>query len=60
MSFLHCPRTTIYETSERDFRTVLPRDAVSGLYPRGERELENVGVAILKTREIINRSLTHQ
>ncbi|GAA5520770.1 hypothetical protein Asal01_00703 [Fodinibius salicampi] len=59
-NFPNCPRATIYEVSERDFRTVVATDAVSGLYPQGEQELENIGVAILKTREIINRSLTQQ
>jgi nicotinamidase-related amidase len=43
-NFPNCPRTTIYEASERDFRIVLVRDAVSGLYERGERELQAIGV----------------
>ena len=31
-NYPNCPRTSIYEASERDFRVVLVRDAVSGLY----------------------------
>ncbi|HMD51513.1 MAG TPA: isochorismatase family protein, partial [Solirubrobacteraceae bacterium] len=45
-NFPNCPRTSIYEASERDFRVLLVRDAVSGLYERGEQELANIGVGI--------------
>jgi nicotinamidase-related amidase len=30
-NFPNCPRTSIYEASERDFRIVIARDAISGL-----------------------------
>jgi nicotinamidase-related amidase len=43
-NFPNCPRTTLYEASERDFRIVLVADGVSGLYERGEREMEGIGV----------------
>jgi nicotinamidase-related amidase len=33
-NFPNCPRTSIYEASERDFRVVVVRDAISGLYER--------------------------
>lgn len=59
-NFPNCPRTTIYEASERDFRIILASDAVSRLYPKGMRELEDIGVAILKTQQIINRSTAQQ
>lgn len=59
-NFPNCPRTTIYEASERDFRIILASDAVSKLYPKGELELENIGVAILKTQQIINQSTAQQ
>jgi len=52
-NFPNCPRTSMYEASERDFRIVLATDAVSGLYRRGEKEMENIGVTLLKTREIL-------
>jgi nicotinamidase-related amidase len=46
-NFPNCPRTSIYEASERDFRVVLARDALSGLYERGERELAGIGVELM-------------
>jgi nicotinamidase-related amidase len=46
-NFPNCPRTSIYEASERDFRVVVARDALSGLYERGERELEGIGVQLM-------------
>ena len=45
-NFPNCPRTSIYEASERDFRLVLARDAMSGLYERGLDELRNIGVVL--------------
>src|SRR5208282_1760206 len=33
-NFPNCPRSTIYEASERNFRIVLVTDAVSGVYDR--------------------------
>jgi nicotinamidase-related amidase len=43
-NFPNCPRTSIYEASERDFRIVLVEDAISGLYDRGKDELKGIGV----------------
>ena len=51
-NFPNCPRTSIYEASERDFRVVLARDAISGLYERGESELANIGVRLMSTIEV--------
>ncbi len=51
-NFPNCPRTSIYEASERDFRIVLARDALSGLYERGERELAGIGVHLMSAREV--------
>lgn len=51
-NFSNCPRTSIYEASERDFRIALPRDAVSGLYERGKRELANIGVSLASAAEL--------
>ncbi len=51
-NFPNCPRTSIYEASERDFRVVLATDAISGLYERGEHELEAIGVALMDSGEI--------
>ncbi|MDD2701444.1 MAG: cysteine hydrolase [Sideroxydans sp.] len=47
-NFPNCPRTSIYEASERDYRIVLAEDAVSGLYPQGKQEMMNIGVHLLK------------
>jgi len=51
-NYPNCPRTSIYEASERDFRVVLVRDAVSGLYERGERELAAIGVGLMSAAEV--------
>ncbi len=54
-NFPNCPRASIVEASERDFRVVLVRDAVSGLDERGEIEMGNIGVAVLSTEELLAR-----
>ncbi len=54
-NFPNCPRASIYEASERDFRVVLVRDAVSGLYERGERELANIGVRLMSSEEVTDQ-----
>jgi nicotinamidase-related amidase len=51
-NFPNCPRTSVYEASERDFRVVLVPDAVSGMYERGERELRGIGVVLLDAAEL--------
>jgi nicotinamidase-related amidase len=53
-NFPNCPRTTVYEASERDFRVVLVEDAVSGLYDRGREEMVGIGVNMMRTREVID------
>ena len=52
-NYPNCPRTTVYEASERDYRVVLVNDAVSGLYPRGEEELRNIGVSLMTTDALL-------
>ena len=54
-NFPNCPRTSIYEASERDFRIVLVEDAISGLYDRGRDELKNIGVALIRSDELAHR-----
>ena len=51
-NFPNCPRTSIYEASERDYRIVLIEDALSGLYLQGRREMENIGVCIMTASEL--------
>lgn len=52
-NFPNCPRTTIYEASERDFRIVAVVDAISGAYDRGVQELRNIGVLALTTDQCL-------
>ena len=52
-NFPNCPRTTIYEASERDYRIVLVSDAISGLYDRAEAEMANIGVLLMTVDEVI-------
>jgi nicotinamidase-related amidase len=51
-NFPNCPRTSIYEASERDFKLVLVEDAVSGIYPKGMEEMVNIGVRIMTTEAV--------
>jgi nicotinamidase-related amidase len=52
-NFPNCPRASIYEASERDFRIVLVRDAVSGLYERGEQEMQAIGVGLMEADALV-------
>jgi len=52
-NYPNCPRTSVYQASERDFRLVLATDALSQLYARGEQEMENIGVSLLTTDQLI-------
>ncbi len=45
-NYPNCPRTSIYEASERDFRIVLVSDALSGLDDRGITECRAIGVDV--------------
>ncbi|MGB6206271.1 cysteine hydrolase family protein [Mycobacterium sp.] len=45
-NFPNCPRASIYEASERDFRIMLVSDAVSGLDDRGIEECRAIGVDV--------------
>jgi nicotinamidase-related amidase len=50
-NFPNCPRTTIYEASERDFRIVLVTDATSQIYERALDEMMRIGVSVMGTHE---------
>ncbi len=54
-NFPNCPRTSIYEASERDFRVILAIDSVSGLYARGREELANIGIVLMAGDEVIEQ-----
>jgi len=53
-NFPNCPRTTIYEASERDYRIVFVPDATSGVDERGRQELASIGVAVTETGDTID------
>ena len=52
-NFPNCPRSSVYQASERDFRLALATDAVSGLYDRGREELAAIGVTLMTAEAII-------
>jgi nicotinamidase-related amidase len=51
-NFPNCPRATIYDASNRDYRIVLVTDAMSQLYDKGLQELGGIGVATLNSAEV--------
>lgn len=53
-NFPNCPRTSIYQASERDFRVVVAADALSGLDAAGTRQLEAIDVAVRPTNAIVD------
>jgi nicotinamidase-related amidase len=52
-NFPNCPRTSIYEASERDFRVIAVEDAISGIYDRGREEIRNIGVELMRSEEVV-------
>jgi len=52
-NYPNCPRTTIYEASERDYRIVIVEDALSGLDERGRAEMTNIGATLYQTEPLI-------
>lgn len=52
-NFPNCPRTSIYEASERDYKTVLVEDAISGLYTQARLEMQNIGVNLVSTEQVV-------
>jgi nicotinamidase-related amidase len=54
-NFPNCPRTSIYEASERDYKIALAKDAISGLYERGIEELTKIGVLVENTDLILDK-----
>lgn len=53
-NFPNCPRTTVYDASQRDFRIVFVPSATSGTYEAGLAELRDIGVSVLDTGEVID------
>lgn len=56
-NYPNCPRASIYEASERDFRIVVARDAISRLTHAGELELEAIGVRVWDVEQIEDQLL---
>ena len=54
-NFPNCPRTTLYEASERDYRLAIATDSLSQLYTKGEEEMRDIGACLLSSRKIIER-----
>jgi nicotinamidase-related amidase len=53
-NFPNCPRATIYEASERDFRIVLAQDATSRIYEKDLEEMNSIGVSVMDTSKCID------
>ena len=53
-NFPNCPRTSIYQASERDYRIILVSDAISGLYQRGMDECRAIGVRVQDLSETLD------
>lgn len=56
-NYPNCPRTSIYQASERDFRVVAAADAISGIQETDLDGLENIGIRCLSADNIC-RALT--
>ncbi len=55
INFPNCPRASIYQASERDFKICVVKDGMSRLYSQGIDELKNIGVHILSKNEVIRQ-----
>ena len=52
-NYPNCPRTSVYEASERDYRVVLVDGAVSGLDDPGRVEMAGIGVRVLAVAAVV-------
>ena len=51
-NFPNCPRPTIYEASDREPRITFLTDVIPGVYERGLREPEDIGVKLMSVGEL--------
>lgn len=58
-NYPNCPRATIYEASERDYRIVLLTDAVSGLDEHGRGEMSAIGVTLRTAEDLVTTPELH-
>jgi nicotinamidase-related amidase len=54
-NYPNCPRASLYDASERDYRALLASDAVSGIDHRHLREAAAIGVVHAESGAIISR-----
>ena len=52
-NYPNCPRTSIYEASERDFTVVAVTDGISRLDQQGRQQLSDIGVQLATTAEVL-------
>ncbi|MEV5301651.1 cysteine hydrolase family protein [Amycolatopsis methanolica] len=52
-NYPNCPRSTLVDATERDFRTVAVRDAISGWAAAADRELAGMGIACLPAADVL-------
>ena len=55
INFPNCPRASIYQASERDFKICVVEEGMSRLDSQGIDELKNIGVHILSKNEVIRQ-----
>src|SRR5690606_20601871 len=56
-NFPNCPRTTIYEASERDYKVSIIPPTLSGIYERGITEMQQIGVHVFDRLPDVNSFL---
>ena len=52
-NYPHCPRATIFDASERDYKVLVAADAISGVDARHLEEAGRIGVLHAETDEIV-------
>lgn len=50
----NCPRASIIEAHERDFRVALATDAISNSSDQGFREIADIGTVLMRTDDIVD------
>jgi len=56
-NFPNCPRTTIYEASERDYKVSIIPSTISGIYERGIKELQHIGIHVFEELSFVDSFL---
>jgi nicotinamidase-related amidase len=53
-NFPNCPRASLYEASERDYKIIIVEDTMSFLDKRDKIEMESIGVVFSSAKELEN------